>query len=90
MKKKYCAREDVVFTDLDDGSAVLLHLETKFYYSLNETGSFLWKLLEREGGASEEDLCEELCQAFDVEEDRAGEDISEFLKDLVEQSLIKD
>jgi len=87
--KKFTARDDVVFTDLDDGSAVLLHLQTKYYYSLNETGCFLWKLLEGEAGASEEELVPQLCMAFDVEEDRARNDVREFLRDLQEQGLIK-
>jgi hypothetical protein len=87
--KKFTARDDVVFTDLDDGSAVLLHLQTKYYYSLNETGCFLWKLLEGENGASEESLVKELCTAFDVEETRARNDVRDFLKDLDEQGLIK-
>ena len=89
MGKKYQAREDVVFTDLDDGSAVLLHLQTKFYFSLNETGSFLWKLFEREDGVDEEELSAELCKAFDVEPKRANQDISDFIKELSEQGLIK-
>ncbi len=89
MGKKYSAREDVVFTDLDDGSAVLLHLETKFYFSLNETGCFLWKLIEKEGGAEEEDMVKSLCEAFEVEPNRAAGDIKEFISDLREQGLIK-
>lgn len=89
LTKRYQAREDVVFTDLDDGSAVLLHLQTKYYFSLNETGSFLWKLLERENGATAEKLAEELCGVFDVEPARAEEDVSDFIRDLSEQGLIK-
>jgi len=87
--KKFTARDDVVFTDLDDGSAVLLHLQTKYYFSLNETGCFLWKLLERDHGASEEEMVADLCAAFDVELDRAKTDVMEFLQDLHEQDLIK-
>jgi len=83
------AREDVVFTDLDDGSAVLLNLETKYYFSLNETGCFLWKLLERPEGASETDLISELISVFDVEADRARADITEFVGELAGQGLIK-
>jgi len=87
--KKYQAREDVVFTDLDDGSAVLLHLETKYYFSLNETGCFLWKLLEREAGITEKEMADELCEAFDVDEERAIADVSEFVGELSQQGLIK-
>lgn len=87
--KKYKAREDVVFTDLDDGTAVLLHLQTKYYFSLNETGAFLWKLIEREAGASRDELIEELCEAFDVSADKARNDVSDFVADLKTQGLIK-
>ena len=30
-----------------DGGAVLLHMQTKRYYSLNETGALIWRLLQR-------------------------------------------
>ena len=30
-----------------DGGAVLLHMETKRYYSLNETGALIWRLLQQ-------------------------------------------
>ncbi len=89
VEKKYTAREDVVFTDLDDGSAVLLHLETKYYFSLNETGCFLWKKLDSSGGASEEDLIRELCKVYDIESGRAKRDVDEFIGNLSEQGLIK-
>jgi Coenzyme PQQ synthesis protein D (PqqD) len=87
--KKYFSKDDVVFTDLDDGSAVLLHLESKFYYSLNETGCFLWKLLDTEEGIDEEGLLKGLCENFEVDPGRAEKDISEFITELIDQGLIK-
>ena len=87
-KKKIGARDNVVFTDLDDGSAVLLHLETKYYYSLNETGCFLWKLLDKKDGSTEDEMIVELCSAFDVVPERAKEDVADFIRDLKEQGLI--
>ena len=89
MSKNLLAREDVIFTDLDDGSAVLLNLETKYYFSLNETGCFLWKLIERPQGASESDLVSELVEVFDVQAERARVDITEFVGELAGQGLIK-
>jgi hypothetical protein len=38
---------DVVATTLKNGAAVLLHLGTHTYYSLNETGSLIWALIEQ-------------------------------------------
>lgn len=86
--KKYKGREDVVFTDLDDGSAVLLHLESKYYYSLNDTGSFLWKLIEKQEGTTEQEMINELCDAYDVDKTKAKQDVEEFVRDLSEQGLI--
>ncbi|MFO8057275.1 MAG: PqqD family protein [bacterium] len=79
-EKKLKGREDVVFTDLDDGSAVLLHLESKYYYSLNDTGSFLWKLMEKQEGTTEQEMIKELCDAYDVDEGKANEDASSPLR----------
>jgi len=83
------AREDVVFTDLDNGTAVLLNLETKYYFSLNETGCFLWKILDKPAGASEAELVTELTREFDVDPERAKADIADFVKELVSEGLIK-
>jgi hypothetical protein len=88
--KKFTANKEVVFTELKDGSAVLLHLETKYYHSLNDTGCFLWKALEEnESGTTDEELAEKLFENFDVELDKAREDVNEFLRDLKALSLIK-
>jgi hypothetical protein len=43
--------EDVLLTELKDGTGVLLHLNTKFYFTLNRTGVLVWKLIA--GGAHE-------------------------------------
>jgi Coenzyme PQQ synthesis protein D (PqqD) len=39
---------DVVATSLAGGEVVLLHLGTKQYYSLNQTGARIWKLVEEQ------------------------------------------
>lgn len=89
MEQKIKAQESVVFTDLDDGSAVLLHLDNKFYYSLNETGSFMWQLIEKGAGALELDkLIEGLCGHFDVTPDQARSDAREFIEDLAKEGLV--
>jgi hypothetical protein len=39
---------DVVDTELDNGEMVLLHLESKTYYSLNLTAMRIWQGLKRQ------------------------------------------
>ncbi|QII11529.1 hypothetical protein KsCSTR_21500 [Candidatus Kuenenia stuttgartiensis] len=36
---------DVVITELEGKEAVLLHLGTKMYFTLNETGLWIWQML---------------------------------------------
>lgn len=43
--KSLCPNPSVVCTVLEEGG-VLLHLETKYYYSLNRTGLAFWLALE--------------------------------------------
>jgi hypothetical protein len=43
---------EVVATELEEG-AVLLNMDTRTYYSLNEAGLAIWRLVERCAGADE-------------------------------------
>jgi len=89
LEQKIKAQEAVVFTDLDDGSAVLLHLDNKFYYSLNATGSFMWQLIEKSAGSiGMEELTEALCAQFDVNPEQARADVKEFIEDLTKEGLV--
>jgi hypothetical protein len=55
--------------------------------TLNETGSFLWKQLEK--GCTEEQLKTALLEEYEVEEQVAEADIKAFIKKLSEASLLK-
>ena len=39
--------EHVVFTEFDAGEGILVDLNTKKYFQLNETGTLVWRGLER-------------------------------------------
>jgi hypothetical protein len=76
---------DVVYTDLVDG-AVLLHLETKLYYSLNEAGTTVWRLLN--STESREDLIQRLTSEYEVEKEQAESSVSEFIQELERNQLV--
>ena len=42
LDEKVRPHAQVVDTKLDDGEIVLLHLDSKTYYSLNPTGERIW------------------------------------------------
>ena len=56
--------------------------------SLNETGAFLWKILEN--GAEYDELLEKLLAEYDTDEATAKEGIDSFLKTAREAGLIEE
>lgn len=54
--------------------------------TINETGAFLWKILEK--GADKEDLLAALLAEYDVDEESAKKDITAFLKNLYNGKLL--
>lgn len=54
--------------------------------SLNETGAFLWRILEN--GAERDELVEKLAAEYDVDMRTAAADTDVFLKKLREKALI--
>lgn len=78
-----------VFTSLDDGTGVLLNKETKSTYSLNRTGSLLWKLIEEVNTVSLDDLVLITCERFDIGEDDARLALLAFVDRLEKYRMIK-
>ncbi|MBO4251393.1 MAG: PqqD family protein [Clostridia bacterium] len=55
--------------------------------NLNETGAFLWKILET--GGTKEDLVSKLCAEYEVDENTAATDVDKFINNLSEAGLVK-
>lgn len=56
--------------------------------TINETGVFLWRLLEN--GISREELIEKLLAEYEVDRETAEKDIDEFIEKLHVGKLIED
>ena len=54
--------------------------------NLNETGAFLWKLLEK--GAEKEEMTEALLKEYDVQKEVAAADVNAFTTKLAEAGLL--
>lgn len=78
----------VLLTPLGDDTGVLLHLDTKVYYTLNPTGVFVWEGMAKRGHTSIEALVAELTEAFDVTEDQARSDVEELISELRGEGLV--
>lgn len=77
---------DVACARVDDG-AVLLHMGTKRYFSLNETGAEVWRLLEE--GVPVDDIPQRLSERFDVTADEARDAVAGLVDALVADQLLE-
>jgi coenzyme PQQ synthesis protein D (PqqD) len=85
LDDKLLINSQVVDTTLDDGEVVLLHLESKMYYSLNATGERIWRGLKE--GLSLKEISSQLQNEFDVQEQDADRSVLDLVDDLCEQHL---
>jgi hypothetical protein len=85
---QYHASSDVVFTRLADDEAVLLHLGTQRYYSLNETAITIWEQFARPRTLPE--VVEALCAAYDVEAATARALVERFVAELGRDGLVRE
>lgn len=66
------------------GSAVKT---VKGMITLNETGAFLWKLVEQ--GTDRADLIKNLLNEYEVDEQTASKDVDTFIKSLEDAKLLE-
>jgi hypothetical protein len=81
----YQLNPSVVCTELDDG-AVLLDVETKYYYHLNDTSLLIWNGFREKLKISQ--IAKSLIQSYEVDEQRAVNSIFQFAQQLEEEGLI--
>lgn len=77
---------DVTYTKLDEEEAVLLNLETKQYFSLNETGLLIWERLQEQSALA--DVAAALSQSYDVEQEAALRYVRRFVETLRQDGLV--
>ncbi len=76
----------VVYTEFDGNEAVLVDLNTKRYYTLNETAMLVWRGLER--GQTAAEIAREMCEAYDVSAEHAAASIERLLTSLAAHRLL--
>jgi hypothetical protein len=79
--------EHVIFTDLDGTEGVLVDLDTKQYYRLNETASVIWRGLTK--GTPLVDIATEITEQYDVTLEHAQSSIEAAIGDFMGHRLLK-
>lgn len=78
--------DHIVFTEFDGAEGILVDLETKKYYQLNETAMLIWKGLEKGRSASE--LADELVANYEVTSEAALQNVEMVVKKFEAYKLV--
>ena len=78
--------EHIVATEFDGGEGVLVDLNSKRYYQLNETAMLVWRGLER--GLSAEEIVGQMTERYDVAPEHAAGSLSKLLHNLHTHKLV--
>ena len=86
-KSGFIPFEHIVATQLDDGDGVLVDLNTKQYYQLNETAMLIWRALEN--GYPFERIVAEIMRVYEVDNDHALSSAARLLKEFQKRKLVR-
>ncbi len=78
--------EHVVFTDFDGNEGILVDLNTKKYYQLNETAMLIWKGLEKRLPQSK--IVDEIVANYEVTPEQAAQNVEKTLQDFATNKLV--
>jgi hypothetical protein len=80
---------DAVLTELKDGTGVLLHVGTRFYYTLNPTGVLAWKLIAQGGMPDAAAVARAIAASYPEADPAAvGVDVAALLAELTSEGLL--
>lgn len=78
--------EDVVATTLPSGEVVLLHMGTRRYFTLNQTGSRIWEMAGK--GMTEAEIAAEMERTYRVSYEDARASARRLITELAAQRLL--
>jgi len=76
----------VVATDFDGGEGILVDLDTKKYYQLNETAMIVWKGLEQ--GKTIRDIAADITSNYEVTLDKATHSVERIVDNFQTYKLV--
>lgn len=79
--------DHVIFTDLDGVEGVLVDLNSKQYYRLNETASLIWRGLAN--GTPVAEIARETTERYDVTLEHAQSSVEAAIRDFIAHHLLK-
>ena len=84
---RFVPLKHVIATQLDEGNGVLVDLNTKQYYQLNETAMLIWRALEN--GHPFDQIVAEVMAVYTVDNEHAVSSTQRLLNQFHERKLVK-
>jgi hypothetical protein len=78
--------DHIVFTEFDDSEGILVDLNTKKYYQLNETAMLVWKGLEQGLGTPE--IVDQIVANYEITPNDALRNVDEIVEKFQMYSLV--
>lgn len=78
--------EHIVFTEFEDAEGILVDLNTKKYYQLNETAMMIWKGLEDRSSMSE--IANRLVANYEVTPEDAQRNVQSLVQQFQDYNLV--
>ena len=86
MSTKLVPGKHVVVTDFDGGEGILVDLNTKKYYQLNETAMVVWKGLEK--GKTMSEIVTDITSSYEVAQDQATVSVQRIVDNFQSYKLV--
>ena len=78
--------DHIVFTEFDDSEGILVDLNTKKYYQLNETAMLIWKGLEQ--GIGRREIADQIVANYEITPNDALRNVDEIVEKFQSYSLV--
>ncbi len=85
--RKVVLAPDALLQELSDGEAVILHLGSEVYYSLNGVALDMWKAIGETDSLA--DAHQYLASRYEVDGEKLANDIHELVDDLASRGLVQ-
>ena len=86
---RYSVNRDVAQWRVVDDEAVIVNIESSYYYGLNRTGTFIWGLLAGEA-LTEDEIANRVSAEFNKTVSEVSEDVRRMLSELTSEDLLKE
>lgn len=87
LTRHYKINKDKITYRIVDSEAIILNLDNRYYYSLNEVGTEIWELFTK--GETAQKIIDIIADGYNVDKKKVKDDLIGFINELKGESLIQ-